>query len=113
MTTMAETVSETVPHGDQRVESGSMPTGEPGPMATRTAAVAVIGAGQAGLASAYELRRAGIDCMVFDAGDRVGDVWRARWDSLQLFTPAAYDGLPGLAFPARPSHFPGKDRRWP
>jgi putative flavoprotein involved in K+ transport len=39
----------------------------------------------------------------------VGDAWRERWDGLRLFTPARYDGLPGLRFPAPPSHYPTKD----
>jgi putative flavoprotein involved in K+ transport len=35
--------------------------------------------------------------------------WRSRWDSLILFTPAQYDGLPGMAFPAPHDTYPGKD----
>lgn len=38
---------------------------------------------------------------------RVGDPWRRRWDSLRLFTPAFYNGLPGSPFPADdPDHLP-------
>src|SRR6185295_9523569 len=40
---------------------------------------------------------------------RIGDSWRRRWDSLRLFTPAAYSGLPGMPFPAPPMHLPDKD----
>ena len=36
-------------------------------------------------------------------------MWRSRWDSLRLFTPAQYDNLPGLPFPAAPDIYPGKD----
>jgi putative flavoprotein involved in K+ transport len=39
----------------------------------------------------------------------VGDVWRKRFDSLRLFSPARYDGLPGWGFPAPPWSFPTKD----
>lgn len=39
----------------------------------------------------------------------MGDAWRRRWDSLRLFTSAAYSGLPGMPFPAPPAHFPDKD----
>jgi putative flavoprotein involved in K+ transport len=71
--------------------------------------VLVIGAGQAGLAAAYHLRRHGLEFAVLDAEPRVGDVWRRRWDSLRLFTPAAYDALPGMPFPATPDAFPTKE----
>ena len=47
--------------------------------------------------------------MILDAEERVGDAWRKRWDSLRLFTPAKYDGLPGLRFPAPGWSFPTKD----
>jgi len=70
----------------------------------------VIGAGQAGLASAHELARQGVSQVVLEAGSRVGNQWRNRWDSLRLFTPARFDGLPGSKFPAPPDSFPGKDQ---
>src|SRR6266568_5333145 len=70
----------------------------------------VIGAGQAGLASAHELARQGVSQVVLEAGSRVGNQWRNRWDSLHLFTPARFDGLPGSKFPAPPDSFPGKDQ---
>ena len=35
--------------------------------------------------------------------------WRGRWDSLRLFSPAQYDALPGMAFPAPADTYPGKD----
>jgi putative flavoprotein involved in K+ transport len=69
----------------------------------------VIGGGQAGLAVGYHLARRGIAFTILDANNRVGDSWRTRWDSLRLFTPAAYDGLPGLPFPAPKHYFPTKD----
>ena len=64
--------------------------------------VIVIGAGQAGLSVGYELKRRGLSFRILDAHARVGDAWRQRWDSLRLFTPARYDGLPGMPFPATP-----------
>jgi len=69
----------------------------------------VIGGGQAGLASGYYLRKRKIDFVILDAGDRVGDAWRNRWDSLRAFTPARFDGLPGLRFPAPATSYPTKD----
>lgn len=69
----------------------------------------IIGAGQAGLAAGYHLARRGREFVILDAGERVGDSWRKRWNSLRLFTPAQYDGLPGWAFPARSWSYPTKD----
>src|SRR5688572_5688796 len=63
----------------------------------------VIGGGQAGLAVGYYLDQHGRDFVILDANERIGDAWRKRWDSLRMFTPARYDGLPGLPFPA-PAH---------
>src|SRR3954452_17345609 len=71
--------------------------------------VIVIGGGQAGLSVGYHLQRLGLKFVILDASDRVGDVWRRRWDSLRLFTPAWLDGLAGLPFPAPPQHFPSKE----
>ena len=68
--------------------------------------VLVIGAGQAGLAVAYHLRQAGLRFLVVDAAVEVGAAWRSRWDSLTLFTPAQYDALPGMAFPAPADTYP-------
>ena len=69
----------------------------------------VIGGGQAGLAMAYYLKEQGRDFVVLDAGDRIGDAWRRRWNSLWLFTPAARNGLPGMPFPFPGGYFPTKD----
>ena len=77
---------------------------------SQTIDVIVIGGGQAGLAVAYHLSRQGADFLVLDAASETGESWRARWDSLQLFTPAQYDGLPGMPFPPRDGDYPGKDQ---
>jgi putative flavoprotein involved in K+ transport len=69
----------------------------------------IIGGGQAGLSTAYHLQKLGRPYVIVDDHERVGDVWRQRWDSLRLFTPARYDALPGMAFPARGFSFPTKD----
>src|ERR1041385_8332094 len=68
----------------------------------------VIGGGQAGLAVGYFLAKRGIPFVILDAHPRIGDAWRRRWDSLRLFTPAGFSGLPGLPFP-RGMAFPTKD----
>lgn len=71
--------------------------------------VVIVGGGQAGLAVGYYLARQGIPFVILDANARVGDSWRERWDSLRLFSPAFYDGLPGLRFPAGAGVKPTKD----
>jgi putative flavoprotein involved in K+ transport len=69
----------------------------------------IIGGGQAGLAVGYFLKRQGRSFVVLDAGGRVGDSWRNRWDSLKLYSPAFRDGLPGMPFPAARTAYPTKD----
>jgi putative flavoprotein involved in K+ transport len=70
---------------------------------------AIIGAGQAGLATAYHLQRLGRSCLVLDSNQRIGDNWRAQWDSLRLYSPAGADSLPGLPFPGPRWSYPTKD----
>ena len=72
--------------------------------------VAVIGAGQAGLAIGYFLAaRQGRRFVILDGADSIGAAWRDRWDSLVLFTPRRYDALPGLPFPGDPDGYPARD----
>lgn len=68
--------------------------------------VVVIGAGQAGLAAGYRLAQRGIEFVILEASPRVGDVWRDRYDSLLLYSPARYDALPGHPFPLGRNVFP-------
>jgi putative flavoprotein involved in K+ transport len=70
----------------------------------------IVGAGQAGLATGYCLAAQGRDFVIVDGHERVGEAWRRRWDTLRLFTPAAYDGLPRMPFPALPDAYPTKDQ---
>lgn len=69
----------------------------------------VLGGGQAGLATGYHLARRGLRFVILERHDRIGEAWRRRWDALRLFTPARYDGLPGMPFPAPPHSYPTKD----
>ena len=66
----------------------------------------VIGAGQAGLSAGYHLSRLGLPFVILDADARIGDHWRDRYDSLKLYSPAKYDSLPGMKFPAPASRWP-------
>jgi putative flavoprotein involved in K+ transport len=76
---------------------------------TKRIQTVVIGAGQSGLSVGYHLAKRGMPFVILEANPRVGDTWRNRWDSLRLFTPAKYDGLVGMKFPAPPFSFPTKD----
>lgn len=78
-------------------------------MTTQHIETLIIGAGQAGLATGYHLKQLGREFLILDGNERIGDNWRCHWDSLRLFTPAKYDGLPGLPFPSDPWSFPGKN----
>jgi putative flavoprotein involved in K+ transport len=69
----------------------------------------IIGGSQAGLAMAWHLARQKLRFVVLDAAGELGQTWRSRWDTLRLFTPAQYDGLPGMAFPAAADTYPTKD----
>ncbi len=69
-------------------------------MTSRTQVV-VIGGGQAGLAVGYHLRRLGLDFVVLDAQAEAGGAWQHAWDSLRLFSPAAYSSLPGRPMPVQ------------
>jgi putative flavoprotein involved in K+ transport len=59
--------------------------------------VAVVGAGQAGLALSHELTAAGVEHVVLERG-RIGQTWRGRWDSFCLVTPNWATRLPGMPY---------------
>lgn len=61
----------------------------------------VIGAGQAGLAASYHLRRLGIDHLVLDADERPGGAWQHRWDSLTMLDVHGVADLPSAPAPGR------------
>jgi putative flavoprotein involved in K+ transport len=69
----------------------------------------IIGGAQAGLSVGYHLARHDRQFVILEADERIGDCWRKRFDSLRLYSPARYDGLPGWPFPAARWSFPTKD----
>ncbi len=71
--------------------------------------VIVVGGSQAGLAIGYLLAQQGRHFAILEAAEEPAAAWRARWDSLKLFTPARYSSLPGLPFPGDPDRYPGRD----
>src|SRR3981081_1864715 len=67
-------------------------------------AVAVIGAGQAGLSISWHLARSGIDHVVLEK-QRAGHAWRAeRWDTFCLVTPNWQCQLPGFPYQGPDPH---------
>lgn len=73
------------------------------------AEVLMIGAGPAGLAVAACLLRRGIDTLVVDRGEAVGESWRKRYDRLHLHTPRVQSALPGARIPSRFGRWVAKD----
>ena len=69
----------------------------------------VIGAGQAGLAAGYHLRRADLSFAILEAGEEPGGSWPGYYESLTLFSPSRYSGLPGMPFPGPPDRYPTRD----
>jgi putative flavoprotein involved in K+ transport len=68
----------------------------------------IVGAAQAGLSMAYELKQLDKDFLILDKEEEIGASWLRRWDSLKLFTPTEFNNLKGLAFPAKDGHYPDK-----
>ncbi len=73
------------------------------------APVVVVGAGQSGLAAARALHERDVPTVVLEAGDRPVGSWPHYYDSLRLFSPAAFSSMPGLAFPGEPDRYPARD----
>lgn len=69
----------------------------------------VIGAGQAGLSIGYYLKQLNQKFILIDKGSEVGESWKARYDSLVLFTPRIYSSLPGMNLEGEEQGFPTKD----
>ncbi len=71
--------------------------------------VVVVGGGQSGLAAARALHEHRMPTVILEATDRPAGSWSKYYDSLRVFSPAAYSSLPGMPFPAAPDHYPGRD----
>src|SRR5436305_6081459 len=71
--------------------------------------VAVVGAGQAGLAIGNHLKRHGHRFVILERAGQIASAWRERWDSLRLFTPRRFSALPGAPFPGDPDGYPTRD----
>jgi putative flavoprotein involved in K+ transport len=75
--------------------------------ADRDPVVLVAGGGQAGLSIAATLGRLGVDTLVVDRHERVGDNWRKRYHSLALHNSTEVNHLPYMPFPTSwPTYLP-------
>ncbi|NEW69258.1 flavin-containing monooxygenase [Streptomyces rhizosphaericus] len=78
--------------------------------ADRDPDVLIVGAGQCGLALAARLQQAGVDALVVDKHERVGDNWRKRYHMLRLHNEKGSNHLPYMPFPENwPTYIP-KDK---
>ncbi len=67
--------------------------------ADRDPAVIVVGGGQAGLSIAARLQQLGVDTLIVDRHERIGDNWRKRYHSLTLHNEMHVNHLPYMPFP--------------
>ena len=72
-------------------------------------AVVIVGAGQAGLSTAYYLHRLGVDPLLIDSAAGPGGSWPHTWDSLRLFSPRDYSSLSGWPMPPTAEEYPTRD----
>ena len=72
--------------------------------------VLVVGGGHAGISAAVELKRLGLDTLVIDRQQRVGDNWRLRYHGLKLHNKTPVNHLRYMPFPPHwPDYIP-KDK---
>jgi putative flavoprotein involved in K+ transport len=72
--------------------------------------VLIVGAGPAGLATAYELSRRQIQYRLFERGPTLGNSWVNAYDSLRLHTGRHMSVLPGPGYPSGTPLFPSRDQ---
>jgi thioredoxin reductase len=72
--------------------------------------VLIVGGGQAGLATAARLGALGVDCLIVDRHERIGDMWRKRYHALTLHNQVQVNHMPYMPFPPTwPTYIP-KDK---
>lgn len=88
----------------------SVPTSaaDPSPV-TGIADLVVVGGGQSGVAAALAAARHGLRPVLLERGEALGGAWRHYWNSLTLFSPARYAGMPGRPLDGDPERYPHRD----
>ncbi len=71
--------------------------------------VLVVGAGQSGLVLGAHLAKLGVETLIVDRNERVGDNWRERYESLELHNPVEMNKFPFLDFPPQYPQYLPKD----
>lgn len=77
---------------------------------SRHTPVVIVGGGPAGLATAACLEEAGVDSVILDRGQAVGDSWAAHYDRLHLHTDRLRSNLPGFRLPEDYPRYPSRDQ---
>lgn len=72
--------------------------------------VLIVGGGQAGLSAAARLNHLGVDTLIIDRNQRIGDNWRLRYHSLTLHNEVHVNHLPLMPFPPTWPVFIPKDK---
>jgi cation diffusion facilitator CzcD-associated flavoprotein CzcO len=73
-------------------------------------AVLVVGGGQAGLSVAARLGSLGVDTLIVDRHERIGDNWRLRYHALTLHNEVHVNHMPLMPFPPTWPVFIPKDK---
>lgn len=76
----------------------------------REPAVVVVGGSQCGLGIAASLGVLGVDTLVIDKNERVGDAWRKRYHNLVLHNEVFVDHMPYMPFPTNYPVYIPKDK---
>ena len=72
--------------------------------------VVIIGAGQAGIATAVSLAELGVRSVIIDRASEIAASWRGRYDRLKLDTSKWFSHLPSRPYPNGTPTFPTRDQ---